>query len=163
MRRASAALLLLAAAAPAFAAYDANGVALGGAEKDIKKAFPAAYCKPLEWKSDASDRRCDDAKVSFAGVESKITFYLKKGIVQAFDVRFDTRELPKVVAFLKKRFGEPASEGKEVFETKGGKEMYKGLWETGKDHATLVSQADKKRAQLTVWRGNWEDEIYRVR
>jgi hypothetical protein len=163
MRRTSLALLLLAVSAPASAVYDANGVALGGAEKDIKKAFPAAYCKPLEWKSDASDRRCDDAKVSFGGVASKITFYLKKGVVQAFDVRFDTHDLPKIVAFLKKRFGEPVSEGKEVFETKGGREIYKGLWESGKDHATLVSQADKKRGQLTVWRGNWEEEIYRVR
>jgi hypothetical protein len=163
MRRVSFALVLLAISAPAFAVYDANGVALGGTEKDIKKAFPTAYCKPLEWKSDASDRRCDDAKVSFGGVESKVTFYLKKGVVQAFDVRFDTRDIEKAVAFLKKRFGEPASEGKEVFETKVGKEIYKALWESGKDRATLVSQKDKKRAQLTVWRGNWEDEIYRVR
>ena len=150
MRRTSFALLLLAASAPALAVYDANGVPLGGAENDVKKAFPAAYCKALEWKSDASDRRCDDAKVSFGGVESKITFYLKKGVVQAFDVRFDTHDLEKVVAFLKKRFGEPASEGKEVFETKAGKEIYKAAWEAGKDRATLVSQKDKKRAQLTV-------------
>lgn len=163
MKRTSFALLLLAVSAPAFAVYDANGVPLGSAEKDIKKAFPAAYCKPLEWKTDASDRRCDDAKVSFGGIESKITFYLKKDVVQAFDVRFDTKDLEKVTAYLKKRYGTPASEGKEVFEAKAGQTIYKASWETGKDRALLVSQLDKKRAQLTVWRGNWEDEIYRVR
>lgn len=165
MRRASLALLLSMLAFPA-AAYDLNGVALGAGEKDVKKAFPAAYCKPLEWKSDASDRRCDDAKASFGGVESKITIYLKKGIVQAFDVRFDTKELDKVGAYLKKRYGPPASEAKDVLEGKGGKGskgVYKALWESGRDRASLVAQLDKKRAQLTVSRGNWEEEIYRVR
>jgi hypothetical protein len=158
---ASAAVWGVAFAAPA--AYDLNGVALGGSEKDVKKAFPAAYCKPLEWKSDASDHRCDDAKVSFGGVESKITIYLKKGIVQAFDVRFDTKDLDKVSTYLKKRYGAPVSEAKEALEGKAGKGVYKALWEGGKDRASLVSQLDKKRAQLTVSRGNWEEEIYRVR
>ncbi|HEX7248774.1 MAG TPA: hypothetical protein VF262_00160 [Burkholderiales bacterium] len=159
--------LALALALPALpaaaAAYDLNGVALGGSEKDVKKVFPAAYCKPLEWKSDASDRRCDDAKVSFGGVESKVTIYLKKGIVQAFDVRFDTKDVAKVSAYLKKRYGAPESEAKEVLDAKPGKGVYKALWESGKDRASLVSQLEKKRAQLTVWRGNWEEEIYRVR
>ena len=164
MRRSSLALLLWVFALPAAAAYDLNGVALGGSEKDVKKAFPTAYCKPLEWKSDASDRRCDDAKVSFGGVESKVTIYLKKGIVQAFDVRFDTRDLDKVSAYLKKRYGAPTSEANEVIAGKAaGKGIYKALWETGKDRASLVSQLEKKRAQLTVSRGNWEEEIYRVR
>ena len=52
------ALLSLSTAA---AAYDVNGVRLGGREVDVKKAFPTAHCKPLEWKSNAADRRCDDA------------------------------------------------------------------------------------------------------
>ena len=163
MRRSSLALLLSLFALPAAAAYDLNGVALGGTERDVKKVFPAAYCKPLEWKSEASDRRCDDAKATFGGVASKVTVYLKRGIVQAFDVRFDTKDLDKVSAYLKKRYGEPVSEAKDSPEGKAGKAIYKALWEGGKDRASLVSQLDGKRAQLTVSRGNWEEEIYRVR
>ena len=165
MRNASLLLLLCALAAPARADYDANGVVLGASELDVKKAYPGVYCKPLEWRSAASDRRCDEAKVPFAGVESRITFYLKKDAVQAFDVRFETKDLDKVVAFLKKRYGKPLSETKDAFERKGrgGKEIYKALWEAGKDRAVLVAQLDKKRGQLTVSRGDWEEEIYRVR
>ncbi len=152
-------------AAPALAAYDANGVVLGGSEKDVKKAFPSALCKPLEWKSSASDRRCDDAKIVFAGVEARITVYLKNGVVQAFDVGFNTIDLDKVLAHLKVRYGKPESEAKDVVE-RPGKEprvTFKALWEQEKDRASLVVPMEKKRAQLTVSRGNWEEEIYRVR
>lgn len=157
--------LLFALTPPALAAYDANGVALGAKEQDIKKAFPSAYCKPLEWKSAASDRRCDDAKISFGGAEARITFYLNKGTVQAFDVRFESKDLEKVVAFLKKRYGAPASEARDTIERegKGPRKIYKALWESGKDRAVLVAQLEKKLSQLTVSRGNWEEEIYRVR
>lgn len=169
MRAASHALwlaLLAALASPAAAsAYDANGVALGAKEQDVKKAFPSAYCKPLEWKSSASDRRCDDARISFGGAEARITFYLNKGIVQAFDVRFESKDLEKVVAFLKKHYGAPASETRDTIERegKGPRKIYKALWESGKDRAVLVAQLEKKLSQLTVSRGNWEEEIYRVR
>ncbi len=161
-------LVLLAAllvSGGALAAYDANGVPLGGTEKDIKKAFPSAFCKPLEWSSSASDRRCDDAKIPFAGVEARVTFYLKKDAIQAFDVRFDTKDLDKVVAHLKKRYGKPASEVKDSIEQPGKqpREVYKALWEQGADRAALVSQMEKRRAALTVSRGNWEQEIYRIR
>lgn len=157
--------LLLALASPALAAYDANGVALGAKEQEVKKAFPSAYCKPLEWKSAASDRRCDDARISFGGAGARITLYLNKGIVQAFDVRFDSKDLQKVVAFLKRRYGAPLSEDTETIERegKGPRKIYKALWESGKDRARLVAPLEKKLAQLTVSRGNWEEEIYRVR
>jgi len=150
---------------PAHAAYDANGVALGATEKDVKKGFPSALCKPLEWKSSASDRRCDDAKIAFAGVEARVTFYLKGDAVQAFDVRFNTLDLDKVVAHLKSRYGKPASETKDSIEqiNKPPKVTYKALWEQGKDRAALIVPMEKKRAALTVSRGNWEEEIYRVR
>ena len=158
-------LSAMAFVAPALAAYDANGVPLGASEKDVKKAFPSAYCKPLEWKSTASDRRCDDAKIAFAGVEARITFYLKNDAVQAFDMGFSTSELDKVLAALKTRYGKPTSETKDVIE-RVGKEprvIFKALWEQGRDKASLVVPMEKKRAQLTVSRGNWEEEIYRVR
>ena len=149
----------------ASAAYDANGVALGASEKDVKKGFPSALCKPLEWKSAASDRRCDDAKIAFAGAEARITLYLKNDAVQAFDLRFNTVDLDKVVAHLKTRYGKPHSEVKDAVDRVGkeARVTYKVLWEEGKDRAALVAQMEKKRASLTVSRGNWEEEIYRVR
>src|SRR5262245_52138439 len=84
---------LLLAPGAAFAAFEVNGVALGGSEQDILKRFPSAHCKALEWKSKAADRRCDDAKIVFAGgIQARVTFYLSRNAIQAFDVRFDTRE-----------------------------------------------------------------------
>lgn len=159
------AALFLSIAFPAGAAYDANGVALGGSESDVKKNFPGIYCKPLEWSSRAADRRCDDAKISFGGVESRITFYLRKDVVQAFDVRFDTKDVERVTGVLKKRYGAPLSETKEAIQREGkpGAQIYKALWETGKDRAVLVVPLEKKRGQLTVSRGDWEEEIYKVR
>lgn len=148
---------------PVKAAYDANGVALGASEREVKKSFPAAYCKPLEWKSAAADRRCDDAKVSFGGVPGRITFYLRKDVVQAFDLRFSAGDLERLVGVLKKRYGKPVSETRDTFTSRDGRELYKALWEAGKDRATVVSQAGKSRGQLTVSRGNFEEEIYRVR
>src|SRR5712672_1682175 len=123
-------VLFLLLAFPAAAAYDANGVPLGGSESDVKKNFPGIYCKPLEWSSRAADRRCDDAKISFGGVESRITFYLRKNVVQAFDVGFDTKDLDRVATLLKKRYGAPLSETKEAIQREGkpGAQIYKALW-----------------------------------
>ena len=161
--------LLVAAAAPAArsnaAVYDANGVALGGTEEEIKKRFPSAHCKPLEWQSKAADRRCDDAKISFFGAEGRITFYLRKDAVQAFDVRFQTKDLERVMSQLRQRYGAPASEVKDPIGAKDKpvRDLYKALWESGGDHALLTAQLDKRIASLVVSRGNFDDEIYRVR
>jgi hypothetical protein len=162
-------LTLLALVAPsALAAYDANGVALGAKESEIRKHYPGARCKALEWASKAADRRCDDARVRFAGVEARITFYLRKDAVQAFDVRFDARHADKVAGFLKSRYGNPVSEQREPSEKgprgeKGQAEVYKLLWEAKGERAQLVAVQDKRRGSLLVWRGNFEEEIYRVR
>ena len=43
------------------------------------------------------------------------------------------------------------------------RELYKVLWENGADRAMLTAQLDKKRATLLVSRGNFDEEIYRVR
>src|SRR5258706_4922975 len=148
----------------AMAVYDANGVALGAGENDIKKRFPSVYCRALEWASRAADRRCDDAKISFGGAEGRITFYLKNGVVQAFDVRFDTKDLDRVAAQLKSRYGKPVSEVKDAVGPEGKvRELYKVLWENSADRAVLTAQLDKKRATLLVSRGNFDEEIYRVR
>jgi hypothetical protein len=162
MAAAAAATLLLAAPAQAF---DAAGVALGGDELAVKKAFPSAHCKPLEWKSDAADRRCDDGRIAFAGVSARITVYLKSGAVRAYDVRFDTRDLERVKAHLRARLGAPFAETTETL-TRGGKDerkVFKMRWENGADHALLSAQLERKRAGLEVWRGKFAEEIYQVK
>lgn len=149
----------------AFAAFDANGVKLGDNELAIKKVFPGIHCKALEWKSDAAERRCDDASVSVAGVEARVTFYLKADSVRGFDLRFDNSNLTPVAEFFKRRYGKPLSEGREkiVRKNKEEREVFKILWEEGADRAQLSSLSTGKRAALSVSRGNFDTEIYRVK
>jgi len=164
MRRLALVALLLAAPA-AFAAFEMNGVPLGGDEAQVKKAFPSARCKPLEWTSRAADRRCDDAKIAFAGVPARLTVYLKDGSIESISVRFATADRDKVVAYAKSRWGAPSGEANETIARKGkdDKRLYKLRWDKGNEHAMLIAQADRKRASLEAWRGNFVDEIYRVR
>jgi hypothetical protein len=150
---------------PASAALDVKDIALGANERDVKLKFPSAHCKALEWQSKAADRRCDDSRVVFGGVEVQVTFYLRKDAVEAFDLRFDTKELDRFVAFLKARYGAPQSESKDKYERKGdsARQVYKALWESGKERAVLTAQLEKRRASMLVSRGNFDEEIYRVR
>ena len=151
---------------PAFAALDVREVVLGMKEREIRQKFPSAHCKALEWKSNAADRRCDDSRVPFGGIEVQVTFYLKKDALEAFDVRFDTKDLERFVVFLKTRYGAPQSEQKDAYARgKGDKprQVYKALWENGKDRAVLTAQLEKRRASMLVSRGDFEEEIYRVR
>jgi hypothetical protein len=151
-------------ALPAWAAYDANGIALGASEKDIARQFPVAHCKPLQWTSRAADRRCDDARASFGGADARITFYLKDDKVQAFDVRFDSRDAERVATFLKSRYGKPSAETREKTDARGrAREVYRVRWDHGERRAVLTAPMDRRRASLTVSVGNFEDEIYRVR
>jgi len=149
----------------AVAAYDADGVPLGASERDVRKRYPTARCKALEWESKAADRRCDDAKAVFAGIEARITFYLRKGTVEAFDVRFDTRFADRIASTLTGRYGKPVSEEREAAERKGEPErqLYKVLWENKAERAVLTALSDKRRASLIAWRGSFEEEIYRIR
>jgi len=160
-------LVLVAAlslSAPALA-YEVNGLKLGGRELDVKKAFPSAHCKALEWKTDAADRRCDDARISVGGVPGKITVFLRADAIQAFDLRFDTRDLERLKEVLKVRWGKPLAEATEVItrKDKDDRKVFKMRWEQGADVALLVSQLEKKRVSLEVSRGKFADEIYRVR
>ena len=150
---------------PASAALDVKDIVLGAKERDIKRQFPSVHCKALEWQSKAADRRCDDSRVSLGGVEVQVTFYLKKDALEAFDVRFDTKELDRFVAFLKSRYGAPQSENKDTYAGKGKSErqVYKALWESGKERAVLTAQLEKRRASMLVSRGDFDEEIYRVR
>jgi hypothetical protein len=156
--------VLLILALPAHAAYDVKGIQLGAAEREIKRALPSANCKPLQWQSKAADRRCDDSRVAFGGVEVQVTFYLKKDAVEAFDLRFDTKELDRLVAFLKSRYGAPQSETRDTYERKGksSRQVYKALWENAGERAVLTAQLEKRRASMLVSRGDFDEEIYRV-
>ena len=153
-------------ATPAFA-YDVNGVAIGDREIDVKKAFPSVHCKELEWRTDAADRRCDDALIQIGGVEGRVTFYLKSGIIRGFDLRFDIKDLDKVKSVLKSRWGAPLSEVTETIgaRKKGEKDrhVFKMRWEKGEDHAILTAQIEKKRAGIEAARGKFFDEVYRVK
>jgi hypothetical protein len=95
----------------------------------------------------------------------QVTFYLRKDALEAFDVRFDTKDLDRLVTFLKQRYGAPQSEVKDAYARKGEKprEVYKALWESGKDRAVLTAQLEKRRASMLVSRGDFDEEIYRVR
>lgn len=154
-------------ALPAAAAYDVNGVRLGASERDVKRALPSAHCKALEWKSKAADRRCDDSRVSFGGIEVRVTLYLRKDVVEAFDVRFDTKELERFVGFLKSRYGAPASENRDTYgngsKGKATRQVYKAAWEKDGERAVLTAQLEKRTASMLVSRGDFDEEIYRVR
>ena len=152
-------------ALPATAAYDVRSIALGAKEGDVRRALPSVHCKVLEWKTKAADRRCDDSRVAFGGVEVQVTFYLKKDTVEAFDVRFDTGDLNKFVAFLRSRYGAPTADSLDSIERKGKKprEIRKVSWEGAGERAVLVAQLEKRRGSMLVYRGDFEEEIYRVR
>jgi hypothetical protein len=157
----------LALIAPVCGAYEVGGIALGSNEAAIKKAFPSAYCKPLEWRSDVADRRCDDAKITYAGIRARVTFYLLHDAVQAFTVRFSVNERDRVAAHFRSRWGAPSSEATQAIlrkeKQKEPRKVYNVRWDKGNDHALLIAQLERKRATLEVWRGNFRDEIYRVR
>lgn len=160
---ARAGLILLLAAAPAWG-FDANGVALGASEAEIAQAFPRARCKAMDWATDAADRRCDEAPARFGGAEARITFFLKNDAVQAFDVRFEEKDLRAVLEHLRQRYGKPDAEGQEVFQRRGdARAVYKVRWEKGQERAVLSSIAGRRRVDLNVWRGNFDTEIYRFK
>ena len=144
------ALSVLVLAAPAAFGYELNGVPLRGRENQVKKAFPSAYCKPLEWKTGAADRRCDDGQIAFGGVRAKITFYLRGDAVQAFDIRFDTKDRDRIASHLKSRWGAPLAEAVETISRKDKEDrrVYKVRWEKGNEHAVLTAQLERKRASL---------------
>ncbi len=139
--------------------YDINGVDLGGTEAQVQKAFPSARCKPLEWKSDAADRRCDDARISLGGAQARITVFLKGDAIQAMDLRFNGKDLERVKDALRTHWGAPHAEATETFAARGGKDrrVYKMRWAKGADRAVLTAQLDKKRATLEISRGNFPD------
>jgi hypothetical protein len=146
-------------------AYEVNGVGLGGNELSVTKTYPSARCKPLEWKSDAADRRCDDALISVDGVQSRITVYLKADVIQAFDLRCEIKDLERMKKALQGRWGAPLSEKTETISKKDkpDRKVFKMRWEKGADLAILTAQLDKKNVSVEVSRGSFPTEIYRIK
>jgi hypothetical protein len=145
--------LLFLAAGAAFAAYDVNGVQLGVDEAKVKERFPHVNCRPLEWKSAAAERRCDDSRIQFGGIDAGVTFYLRKDAVEGFDVRFHTGDWQRVAAHLRQRLGAPAVDGGP----KGPLE-----WKTDAERARLSADREGRRATLSVWRGDFDQKLYKI-
>jgi len=160
----SIALILFALAAPPSGTFEAGGVALGASEVAVMKAYPSARCQPMAWKTEAADRRCDDAAAGFAGAEARIAFYLRKDRLQAFDVRFRASDLERVAAYVKGRWGEPDADRVEVYGRRGDeREVRKLRWKKGADQAVITSHVGRSRAELNVWRGDFDTEVYEIR
>ena len=155
MSRAALAFSLLLACTAAHAAFDANGVVLGSTEQQVKQYFPHARCRPLEWSTPVADRRCDDSRILFAGIEARITFYLRRDRVEGFDVRFRSRDFERVTNYLTTRYGKPANGPSG--------ERRKLEWRANGQRAALSLEDDKRRGSLLVWRGDFYEELYRVR
>jgi hypothetical protein len=150
------ALAALAIAVPAQAQFEANGVKLGDAERLVLERFPSAHCQPLQWRSRAADRRCDDSRARIDGIETRITVYLKGGAVQALDLRFRTAEAPRFAKLLTEQLGAAPTE-------KRGEKTRTLQWKKAGEQALLTTEPGERRATLLVWRGDFNDEIYKVR
>ena len=158
MRPERLALLALAVlfAGGAGAAADIDGFALGASERTVKQRLPNAHCQPLQWDSRAADRRCDDSRAKLAGLEVRITVYLKNDAVEAFDVRFDSRDEPRIEKLATEHFAvKPVARENEKTHTLH--------WRANGERGLLTTQPGERRASLLVWRGDFYDEIYRVR
>jgi hypothetical protein len=141
------------AAAPVF---DVNGVRLGDAERVVKQHFPNAHCQPLQWESRAADRRCDDSRTVVAGLETRITVYLKDDAVEAFDLRFRSDAADSFAKLVSERYGAaPVEKKTEKAQTRS--------WRKNNERALLTTAPGQRRATLLVWRGAFYEEIYKVR
>lgn len=136
--------------------FDANEVKLGASEKIVKRHFPNAHCQALQWRSRAADRRCDDSRVAVAGFDGSITFYLKDDAVAAFDLRFLTRDAARFAKLASERYGAPPRE-------KASEKAHTLEWRRNGERALLSTQEGQRRASFLVWRGDFYDEIYKVR
>lgn len=138
------------------AAFDANGVKIGDSENVVNQRFPSAHCQALQWESRAADWRCDDSRATIGGLEARITIYLKKGVVQAFDVRFDANLADSFAKLVGDRYGvQPVEETSEKGRTLA--------WRKNGERALLTTVSGQRRATLLVWRGDFYEEIYKVR
>jgi len=138
------------------AAADFDGLALGATESAVKARLPSAHCQPLQWESRAADRRCDDSRAVVDKTEVGITVYFKADAVQAFDLRFESRYAARFAKLTSERFGAAPVERET-------EKAHLRQWRSGAEQALLTSDPGERRASLLVWRGSFNDEIYKVR
>jgi hypothetical protein len=141
------ALALSLLASPARAQFDVNGITLGATEHQVKAVFPQANCRALEWSSRAAERRCDDSRIRFAGIDASVTLYLRRDAVEGIDVRFGHHQREAVAKFMRERYGTP-----------GPRE-----WKSRSERTRLAAGQSNRRASLLVWRGDFEQELYKIR
>jgi hypothetical protein len=139
---------------PALAAFDVNELRLGASEKEVQQRFSGAHCRALEWPTNAADRRCDESRIKVANLEASVTFYLRNDSVEGFDLRFEKAVLPVMSKHFLDRYGKPVLADKDdiVYE-----------WKAGGERARLTAEKGRRRASLLVWRGAFEDQIYKVK
>ena len=85
-----------------------------------------------------------------------VTFYLKADAVEGVDVRFERGQLERMSKFLVERYGKPAAQKASAL----GNTIE---WKSKGERARLSGEQGRRRASLLVWRGAFEDEIYKVR
>ncbi len=156
MLRRAALVLAALIAHGALAASAIDGLALGAAERSVKQRLPNAHCQPLQWESRAADRRCDDSRATLAGIEVRITVYLKEDAVEAFDVRFESRDAARMEKIATEHFA-----AKPV--VRENEKTHTLHWRANGERGVLTTQPGERRASLLVWRGDFYDEIYKVR
>jgi hypothetical protein len=95
----------------------------------------------------------------------RVTFFLRDDVVQGYDLRFAASERPRVAEVLKSRWGPPAAEAKALIQRKGkpDQEVYKVTWAKDRDQAVLLWRPGRKQCWLTVSRGDFAEEVYRMR
>lgn len=146
-------LFLLCGSARAADFFDIDGLRLGAGEAEVKRHYPHANCRDLEWTSKAADRRCDDSRIKFGGIDASVTFYLKRDAVEGFDVRFDKRQLEPITKFLRQRYGEPSAH-----DAASGRLE----WKNKAERARLHAEPENRRASLLVGRGDFERQLYKI-
>ena len=140
----------------AFAASAIDGLSLGASERAVRQRLPNAHCQPLQWQSRAADRRCDDSRAMLAGMEVRLTVYLKDDAVEAYDIRFESRDAARMEKLATEHFAaKPVARENEKTRTLH--------WRANGERGLLSAQPGERRASLLVWRGDFYDEIYNVR
>ncbi|HYY61101.1 MAG TPA: hypothetical protein VE756_06900, partial [Burkholderiales bacterium] len=76
------------------------------------------------------------------------------------DVRFDHRNLAAMLKYLQARYGKPLDEP-TMPATPAAPVTVE--WKGTAERARLTSEPGRRRASLLVWRGAFEEEIYKVR
>jgi len=104
------AAVLLLFAGNALAAYDGRRRASRRERERRQEALPQRPLQAARIRKRGGRAPLRRRQAVFAGMETRITFYLKKDAVVAFDVRFDVKFTEKMASTLRGRYGKPSTE-----------------------------------------------------